>query len=449
VSSIDGAGSGRPRRLARGTVLWAALAGAGLVAAVARGEGAAVARGEGADGARGDGADGARGEGADGALQAPFVIAPYVQDVRSDGFTVVFDSAGDDAAEVIAGDVHVATRGPHHEAVVGGVAGGAAVHYRVLIAGHERAAGDVRLPDPARPLTFVVYGDTRNFGDELGRLAERVRRLDPALLLFTGDIAPHGSDDDSWVDFFAAQAPLLADVPLYPALGNHELFHDPLATLFRRHFALPDRGRERLYYQLRWGPAAFVFLDGNAAPDPAQLTWLAATLAAAERDHVAHVFVVVHQPALSVSEHCGSAVEQAAWVELFERYRVRAVFAGHDHVYERMERNGVRYFVSGGAGAPLYGERTSCAPFDRAARRAFRAQHHFLRVRIDGAAVTVSALPLDDGPPLDEVRYAAGEPLFAADAPSLEARPPQRPWLLGSGALVLVLVGVAVRRRRR
>ena len=75
-------------------------------------------------------------------------------------------------------------------------------------------------------------------------------------------------------------------MPLYPTVGNHELFLDPGAVHFRRFFALPDHGRERLYYHFRFGPADFVVLDGNS-PSPAQTAWLSATLAAADADHVA------------------------------------------------------------------------------------------------------------------------------------------------------------------
>jgi hypothetical protein len=384
---------------------------------------------------------------------AEFVIAPYVQDVRSDGFTVVFDTADEVAAEVSAGAAVVATPGRHHEAALHGLVPASLARYRVAIGGVDRGGGEVRLVDPARPLTFVVYGDTRNGPDAAARVAAIAGRLEPDFVLFTGDVALAGNAEDGWRDFFASQAPLLAHVPLYPALGNHEIYRDPDAVRFRSAFVLPDGGRERLYYSFRWGPALFLVLDGNAVT-AVQTRWLAGALDAAARDRVPHVFALVHQAPLSVAEHCGAAPEQAEWIALFERHRVRAVFAGHDHAYERMERNGVRYFVSGGAGAPLYGERPSCAAHDQAARRVFHAQHHLLRVRVDAGSVAVTALPLDDGPLLDEVRFAGGEPMFAANAPPLGPTPPagasHRPWLLaGGGAIVFLLLGAAIRRRRR
>ena len=41
-------------------------------------------------------------------------------------------------------------------------------------------------------------------------------------------------------------------------------------------------------------------------------------------------------------------------MELFERYRVNYVIAGHIHGYARAKRGGTVYMLCGGAGAPLY-----------------------------------------------------------------------------------------------
>ncbi|HEY1586395.1 MAG TPA: hypothetical protein VGH63_11955, partial [Polyangia bacterium] len=64
---------------------------------------------------------------------SPLAVGPYVQDVRADGFTVVFDTAADVAAEVRAGAVRVATRGTHHEAVVRGLPAATRAHYAVFV----------------------------------------------------------------------------------------------------------------------------------------------------------------------------------------------------------------------------------------------------------------------------------------------------------------------------
>ena len=378
-------------------------------------------------------------------------VGPYVQDLRSDGFTVVFETDADVTAEVRANGARVVTHGRHHEAVLRGLPAAARVPYRVFVGGADVGGGEVALYDPRRPLTFVVYGDTRS-GDVGARVAALARAQDPLFALHTGDFAINGADLDGWLAFFRDESALVRDVPVYPAIGNHELFRDPQAVHFRRFFDLPGQGRTRLYYSFRVGPAAFLVLDGNS-PGPAETAWLRDELEAARRDGVAHVFVVEHQPPLSVGGHCGSALAQAEWMALFEKYRVRAVFAGHDHAYERLARRGVHYFVSGGGGAPVYDERASCAPADRAARRIYLPVHHILRVRVEGPEVEVAALPVDSSmgaAPLDVTRLEAGEPTFAMDAPPLQEPPADtRPWTLAGGAMLFLVLGLLVRRRRR
>ena len=75
----------------------------------------------------------------------------------------------------------------------------------------------------------------------------------------------------------------------------------------------------------------------------------------------------MHHPPFSISLHGGQRDLRERWTPLFERYGVTAVFSGHDHCYERAERNGVHYFVSGGGGAPLYGRGQRAAAIDKAA----------------------------------------------------------------------------------
>jgi hypothetical protein len=377
------------------------------------------------------------------------VVGPYVQDVQADRFTVVFELSEAASATVEAGGIKVQSSGTHHEALVRGLERGGHVRYRVTVEDKLVGGGEVALPDAARPLDFVVFGDTRGGGETVRRLAERAHDLSPELILHTGDVVLSGDSLPAWIDYFRMQAPLLADVPVYPALGNHEVWHDPTGENFSRFFVLPDDGRKRHYYTFRVANSRFVVLDGNA-PGGAQTAWLRATLEAADREHVLHVFVLVHQAPFSRGDHCGTALAEPDWVELFEQHRVRAVFAGHDHAYERMERRGVRYFVSGGGGAPLYLEH-DCNEHDRAARRVYRAEHHLLHVRVTGPTVEVSALPLEPGaPPFEVVRFSAGEPLFAMEAAALRVvSAERRPWTLGAGCVVFLIAGVIVRRRRR
>jgi hypothetical protein len=385
--------------------------------------------------------------------RAAMVAGPYVQDVRPDGFTVAFETDAPVTGVVsIAGHTVVTAVGTHHEARVDHLAPSTRYHYRVHAGDVELDGGDVvTAPDAARPFTFVVFGDTRDGPEIEPVIANAALAEEPDLAIHTGDLVPEGSDDGAWAAFLRAERALVASVPLYPAAGNHELYGDPDGAAFRRWFVLPGDGRASRRYAFRWGAAHFVFLDANAVggAHTEQTAWLERTLDEAKRAG-GPIFVVMHQPPLSMGGHCGAGSTDADWVALFERFSVRAVFAGHDHSYQRLERNGVYYFVSGGGGARLYGERSGCPAYDRAARRFYAAEHHFLRVRVSGDRVELAALR-PGAPPLETVSL---DPLPRGDAPPLDVPgvPPKylsgRRWPLMAFAIAAAAVLGGVLRRR-
>jgi hypothetical protein len=239
---------------------------------------------------------------------------------------------------------------------------------------------------------------------------------------------------------------------VYASLGNHELYKDPTASNFKRFFVLPDEGRDKHYYRFRWGRSIeLVALDGNANFDQ-QARWLSDGLRKAQAEGVKHVFIWLHQPPFSTGGHCGAAVAQKDWVDLYERYPiVRAVFGGHDHCYQRLERNGVRYFVTGGGGTKVYPEATACPSFDYEARKMYVAQHHYMRVKVAGDQVEVAAVPLE-GPLIDELKFTRDRLVASAATPLVDDRlfggVPRNYVLYGAGFGALLIAGSFLRRRR-
>jgi hypothetical protein len=59
--------------------------------------------------------------------------------------------------------------------------------------------------------------------------------------------------------------------------------------------------------------------------------------------------------------HGGNAIARARYVPILARHRVDLLISGHDHIYQRGQMGGIRYVVSGGGGAPLYGIRCGIA----------------------------------------------------------------------------------------
>jgi 3',5'-cyclic AMP phosphodiesterase CpdA len=175
----------------------------------------------------------------------------------------------------------------------------------------------------------------------------------------------------------------------------------------------------------------------------------------------------MHHPPFSISVHGGSRDLRERWTPLFEKYQVSAVFSGHDHVYQRAEHDGIRYFVSGGGGAPLYPRRPNPNPVDLEAVKKFERAFHFLRVTVTGNRVEVTGVRTD-GTVIETTAWtdAAAAPVAAqrvavaaaGDAPAVmrpaepspEAGGGSFAWAgLGGVALLLAAAVAVVRTLRR
>jgi 3',5'-cyclic AMP phosphodiesterase CpdA len=233
------------------------------------------------------------------------------------------------------------------------------------------------------------------------------------------------SHDNEWQTFFQIERELLRDNVAYPAVGNHDRQgRARTADAFRRYFSLPaDSPDPERYYTFDYGNSRFFVLDSNegsfALTD--QTAWLERELGRAAADPmVLHRFVVMHHPPFSVSIHGGQPELREMWTPVFERYRVDAVFSGHDHCYSRAAKNGVRYFVSGGGGAPLYPRDPRPRAQDVDAVVYFERTLHYLRVQVVGQFVEVAAVR-EDGTLIETMSWGT-PPILTASAPA--APPP-------------------------
>jgi acid phosphatase type 7 len=273
------------------------------------------------------------------------------------------------------------------------------------------------------PFSFIVVGDTRSGVDAHRRVIERIAQEVPDFVLGTGDMVDDGYRQDQWQQFFDVESPVLRDNVYFPAVGNHDRQgRGRTADSYRTYFSVPDNGDER-FYGFSYAAARFLVLDSNeysfALSD--QTAWLERELIAARQDPaVRHVFVVMHHPPFSIALHGGSRDLRERWTPLFEKYQVTAVFSGHDHVYERAEHNGIRYFVSGGGGAPLYPRRPHPSPVDLDAVKKLERTFHFLRVTVTGSRVEVTGVR-SDGTVIETTAWTVGGD--APPAPDVAARP--------------------------
>ncbi|MCW3059946.1 MAG: putative phosphohydrolase [Capsulimonas sp.] len=227
---------------------------------------------------------------------------------------------------------------------------------------------------PADPdhFTFVVSGDNRSTGHgypmppSLAQICQEIGTVRPAFTLWTGDAIEGYGDtpaeaEGEYDTFFQSAA--LARSPIFMAPGNHEFSLDAaLLPIYRKRMG-------PLYGSFDYGSSHFIALnttpvlpDGKISAggeiDDAQRAWLEADLKA--NASAKHIFVFLHHYVFGPPD-TGSTIDtgfksleaRESLHKLFVQSHVSAVFCGHNHLYWHTAHDGVEYYISGGAGAPL------------------------------------------------------------------------------------------------
>ena len=332
---------------------------------------------------------------------------PILGRVSATGAAITFVTDIPARAEVrfVAGDVGSGRTVPssaggeavRHLVTLGDLPPASVVRYHVVI---EGAVGPElsfhTAPVLGAPVRFVVYGDSRSGHRAHAEILASVLAAAPDFVIHTGDLVLRGRDQGDWQRYFALAGDLLARIPVYPALGNHDLGGPALDDLF----PLPAIGS---WYGFDVGGVHVAVLDSARVSDPAQATWLDADLAAARARGATVLFAVAHQGAWSHGPHGGDDILRQRYVPILVAHGVAVLFSGHDHIYERGQVGGLRYVVSGGGGAELYEPR--CGRHSRGCKKdgvAFAAgAHHFVLVEVSGTTVRMCARR-PDGRALEE-----------------------------------------------
>lgn len=273
-------------------------------------------------------------------------------------------------------------------------------------------------PCPSAPRArFVLLSDTQRDTEMIALAARWIADFAPDFVLHGGDLVNRGSSPQHWIDYFHAVAPFGRSTATIATLGNHELYFSDGLLSFQRYFY-----RGPTWFHFAAGPVDVVVLDSERIDDEAvhrrQRRWLEQTLArlaaAPQRDR-RWLLVLTHHAPLS------SGLANSDWVPigrsralkerylpLLERYGVDLVLAGHTHVYERLEQNGVHYVVGGTVGG-LMGLLGSTHPRSRAVKQA-RTVSTF---EASAGALQMRTVELKGGV-IDELHLTRDAPLAAA-----------------------------------
>ena len=207
-------------------------------------------------------------------------------------------------------------------------------------------AQDVTLPVKSGSVRFAAIGDMGT-GDppqyQVARQMQQFHEKFPfTFVIMLGDNIYGGkSPAELQRKFDIPYKPLLdAGVQFYAALGNHD---DPNERFYK-----PFNMNGQQYYSFKKDNVHFFVLDTDYL-DPKQMEWIEKELAGAKSDWKICYF---HHALYSSGAFHGSSTELRMVLEpLFVKYGVQVVFAGHDHVYERVKpQKGIYYFTEGASG---------------------------------------------------------------------------------------------------
>jgi len=246
--------------------------------------------------------------------------------------------------------------------------------------------------------SFAVLGDSRSRPNDWKRVADATVKSQPLFVVFGGDMVTDGLRDYEWDEQFFGPAPdFFATIPFYAVIGNHE----KNCPLFSQIF---PTSTDKNWSQTI-GSVLLIGIDGgmNWSSEGELVRWLENLL---DDSDAKYIFLTSHYPAWSSGMHAqlnsaglprekSTRQAQEILMPLLKKHNATAMFAGHDHFYERSEpEEGVTVIVTGGAGAPLYDKHKN-AEVQNPHSVVFSKQHHYCLLTLDGDTCTMNVLTPD------------------------------------------------------
>ncbi len=245
----------------------------------------------------------------------------------------------------------------------------------VLVAG--LGADEFKFPLKSDSVRFAAIGDMGTGEQPQYETAQRMVNARQAFpfdfVIMLGDNIYGGSKPADFDRKFAVPyKPLIdAGVKFYASLGNHDNTNE--------RFYKPFNMNGESYYTYKKGNVRFFVLNSNYM-DPKQAAWLETQLRDAGKGDWKICYF--HHPLYSSAKFHGPSLDLRQLLEpLFIKYGVDAVFAGHDHVYERVNpQHGIYYFTEGASGELRSGNLARSAITDKG----FDTDRSFMLIEIAG-----------------------------------------------------------------
>lgn len=237
--------------------------------------------------------------------------------------------------------------------------------YRVGSEGAWSEWYQVVMPNPAKKISFIYFGDAQNDIKSMwSRVIREAYKTLPSVdfMLHAGDLINRHNHDVEWGEWFYAGNFIHATVPSVMTPGNHEYGKGVvLSPQWRPQFNLPrngPKGLEETCYVVDYTNLKVISLDAEQIDESPnfrqkQAQWLDSVLTHNPRKWTAITF---HYPIFSTSANRDNKTLRDTFKPIFDKHKVDIVLQGHDHAYGRGMVNNVPtgYSVSDKLSGTMY-----------------------------------------------------------------------------------------------
>lgn len=201
-------------------------------------------------------------------------------------------------------------------------------------------------------VSFAILGDTRSNPNNVPAIfAKKILEKRPDFSIYLGDLCYKPGYQYYKNEFLIPeQLELASKVPFYNAVGNHEDWKQNTKAFTQS----PSDGNDNLpFYSFDAGDVHVLVMstETSLSKYSAQYKFAEADLKTTKKKWKVVAF---HIPAYAAGAHGENKTMKRLTTELFEKYKVDVIFAGHCHFYQHNLVNGIHHFIMAGGGAPLY-----------------------------------------------------------------------------------------------
>jgi len=310
-----------------------------------------------------------------------FYIAPHLQNITTDGVTIIWETMEPGVGTVAYGldgkndqQASSATADKIHKVRISGLKPSTTYTYQVKAGADHLESAFKTAPTGQVPVTFIVIGDSRRWEKrwEETKMAAHTLQWNPDFYLIMGDLVVNGHKNELWPEHFKRFSELNHRYMLVTARGNHEgsATKDTENDWFAKYHELPGWGEP--FAAFDWGNTHFMLASiDNTKEIPARLDQHMPTV------HSKYTVVSQHLPIFCAGyygpvdsrkmtgvpgkEMPNADPEMGIGPELiaksFDKHHITLDLAGHTHIYERAFRirdgkrddaAGTAYVVNGG-----------------------------------------------------------------------------------------------------